>query len=152
MTFPLLRSFTDVSTQIYYSNIWRSQQRGLVQLSKVFTLISTTVQLLLADTLQYMTTNNLRFHYLPISLTVIHSESSSFLSSSPAVSYFSLQVLIWTQRWLWVSVCWARCPGEGWCPTASPSCWGLMWRQGLSTWSTMVRLSGTSNTLSLMGD
>ncbi len=35
---------------LYYSNIWCSQQRGLVQLSKVFTLISTRVQPL-ADTL-----------------------------------------------------------------------------------------------------
>lgn len=45
-------------------------------------------------------------------------------------------------------MCWARCRGEGWCPTPSPSCWGLIWRQGSSTWSTTVCLSGTSNTLS----
>lgn len=55
----------------------------------------------------------------------------------------SLQALIWTQQWLWASVYWARCPGTDWCPTASPSCWGLTWHQGSSTWSTTVTVSSS---------
>lgn len=55
----------------------------------------------------------------------------------------SVQVLISTQRWRWASVHWAKCPGTGWCPTASPSCWGLTLHQGLFTWSITVTVSST---------
>lgn len=46
---------------------------------------------------------------------------------------FFSQELISTQPWPWVSVCCAKRPGNGWCPTASLSCWGPMWHQGWST-------------------
>lgn len=58
----------------------------------------------------------------------------------------SVQVLIWTQQWLWASVHWAKCPGTDWCRTASPSCWGLTLRRGLFTWCITVTVSSTEST------
>ena len=49
------------------------------------------------------------------------------------------QELIWTLLCLWVSVCWARCPGRSLCHTLSPSSWGPTWPPGSSSASTMVR-------------
>lgn len=77
--------------------------------------------------------------------------NSLLLSSSSAPTSFLCKVLIWTRQWVWVSVCWDRCNGEGWCPTASPSCWGHTWRQRSSTWSTMVSHSCPSDTSSVTG-
>ena len=91
------------------------------------------------------------FQSLSLSVTVIHFYWLPSCLPLPPPPVFLCKVPIWTRRWVWVSACWDRCDGEGWCPTASPSCWGRTWRQRSSTWSTMVSHSCLSDNSSVTG-